>query len=160
MTMAEPKIHTVGVKDVTFGNNVVLVQPSNLYGCELDDDVFVGPFVEIQRGVRIGARTRVQSHSFICEGVSVGSDCFIAHGVTFINDLFQDGAPDRNPEGWKKTTIESHVNIGSGSTILPVAICSHVVIGAGSVVTKDITQPGVYAGNPATFRRALVLCGD
>lgn len=155
MKMAEPKIYTVGIKDVTFGKNVVLVQPSNLYGCELGDDVFVGPFVEIQRGVRIGARTRVQSHSFICEGVSIGEDCFVAHGVTFINDLFQSGAPDRSPSGWKKTSIGSHVNIGSGSTVLPVSICSHVVIGAGSVVTKDICRPGVYAGNPATFRRAI-----
>lgn len=158
--MGEPKLRSVGIVNVSCGDNVLIVQPSNLYDCELGDDVFVGPFVEIQRGVSIGARTRVQSHSFICEGVSIGSDCFIAHGVTFINDLFKDGAPDRSPSGWRTTTIASNVSIGSGATILPVSICGNVVIGAGAVVTKDITRPGIYVGNPAAFLREISAPGQ
>jgi acetyltransferase-like isoleucine patch superfamily enzyme len=153
--MTEPQLHTVSIKDVRCGEDVVIIQPSNLYDCALDDNVFVGPFVEIQRGVSIGARTRIQSHSFICEGVTISSDCFIAHGVTFVNDLFKNGSASQDARDWKKTIIASHVSIGSGATILPVSICSHVVIGAGSVVTKNIAQPGIYAGNPARFIRPL-----
>ena len=148
--------HTAQIKDVTFGANVTVIEPLNLYGCELGDDVFVGPFVEIQRNVSIGARTRVQSHSFICELVTVGRDCFIGHGVMFINDLFKQGGPEKNDPGkWKPTHIGDHVSIGSNVTILPVHICDHTVIGAGSVVTKNITEPGVYVGNPARKIRDL-----
>jgi acetyltransferase-like isoleucine patch superfamily enzyme len=147
--------HLVGIKeDVVFGINVTVVEPSNLYGCHLGDHVFIGPFVEIQNGVTIGRRTRIQSHSFVCELVTIGSDCRIAHGVMFINDLFSDGKPamgDRTR--WRTTTIGDRVMIGSNATILPVMICNHVVIGAGSVVTKDITEPGIYAGNPAQLIR-------
>ena len=118
--------------------------------------MFVGPFVEIQRGVKIGARTRIQSHTFICELVTIGEDCFIAHGVMFINDLFETGGPaKRRQELWKKTQIGNRVSIGSNATILPVTICDDVVIGAGAVVTKDIDKPGIYAGNPARLLRAL-----
>ncbi len=137
------------VRDVAVGEGVTVVQPVNLYECSLADGVFVGPFVEIQKGVRIGRRTRVQSHSFICELVTVGEDCFIGHGVMFINDLFRDGGPSKTSAGWQRTEIADRVSIGSNSTILPVRICSDVVIGAGSVVTKNIDSPGVYAGNPA-----------
>jgi acetyltransferase-like isoleucine patch superfamily enzyme len=148
MTLSENKC--VGVKDVSFGKNVSIIQPCNLYQCFIGDDVFIGPFVEIQKGVRIGSRTRVQSHSFICELVTIGSDCVIAHGVMFINDLFRQGSPAKgNKELWKSTTIGSNVYIGSNATILPVNICNQVVIGAGSVVTKDILESGIYAGNPA-----------
>ena len=148
--MTDPKILPSGIKDVTFGENVQLIEPCNVYGCELGNDVFVGPFVEIQKGVRIGERTRIQSHSFICEFVAIGSDSVIAHGVMFINDLFRIGGPARgNQEYWASTDIGNHVSIGSNATILPVYVCDYVVIGAGSVVTKDITEPGIYAGNPA-----------
>ena len=148
--MAEPNIILSGIKDVTCGENVRLVEPCNVYGCELGDDVFVGPYVEIQKGVRIGARTRIQSHSFICELVTIGSDNVIAHGVMFINDLYRIGGPAKgNQELWACTQIGNNVSIGSNATILPVNICDHVVIGAGSVITKDITEPGIYAGNPA-----------
>lgn len=147
---------STGIKDVSFGKGVTVVEPSNLYGCSLADDVFVGPFVEIQKRVTIGARTKVQSHSFICELVSIGADCFIGHGVMFVNDLFTEGGPARGNQGlWKSTQIGNQVSIGSNATILPVKICDHVVIGAGSVVTKDIKDSGIYAGNPARLIRKL-----
>jgi acetyltransferase-like isoleucine patch superfamily enzyme len=146
----------VGIKDVTMGQQVVIVQPSNLYGCTLGNHVFVGPFVEIQRNVSIGARTRVQSHSFICELVSIGEDCFIGHGVMFINDTFEEGGPAGGDQSkWKRTHIGNRVSIGSNATILPVSIADGTVIGAGAVVTKDITIPGIYAGNPARKIRNL-----
>jgi len=152
--MNQPILHNSQVKDVVFGKNVKLVQPSNLYGCTIGDDCFVGPFVEIQKNVIIGKATKIQSHSFICEMVKIGDDCFIGHGVMFINDAFASGEPARGDQTkWKKTEIGDHVYIGSNATILPVSICSQVVIGAGAVVTKDITQPGIYAGNPAKFIR-------
>lgn len=148
--MTKPTFKTIGIRDVRFGDNVTVVEPCNLYGCEIRDEVFVGPFVEIQKNVIVGKRTRVQSHSFICELVTIGDDCFIGHGVMFINDLFTNGGPARgNQSHWKSTNIGNHVSIGSNATILPVDICEHVVIGAGSVVTKNITEPGVYVGNPA-----------
>jgi len=136
--------------DVQFGLNVKVVEPVNLYGCTIGENCFIGPFTEIQKGVRIGENTKIQSHSFICELVTIGHDCFIGHGVMFINDVFKEGGPaggDKNK--WLETNIGNHVSIGSNATLLPVSICDHVVIGAGSVVTKDITVPGTYAGNPA-----------
>src|SRR5262245_44413115 len=137
-------------EDVVFGEGVKVVAPVNLYGCQIGDGCFIGPFVEVQKDVTIGARTKVQSHSFICELVTIGSDCFVGHGVMFVNDLFEDGGPARGDKSkWKSTVIGNDVSIGSNATILPVSICDRVVIGAGSVVTKNISKPGVYAGNPA-----------
>jgi acetyltransferase-like isoleucine patch superfamily enzyme len=145
-----PDIHHVGIRDVQFGARVKIVEPCNLYGCEIGDDCFVGPFTEIQKTVRIAARTRVQSHAFICELVSIGEDCFVGHGVMFVNDTFSTGGPaGGRKELWRATTIGNRVSIGSGATILPVNICDDVVIGAGAVVTKDIMVAGSYAGNPA-----------
>ena len=147
--MPEPRIFTAQLRDVTTGEDVTVVEPSNLYECTLGDHVFVGPFCEIQKGVSIGARTKVQSHSFICELVSIGEDCFIGHGVMFINDTFSDGGPaGGDASKWKSTCIGNRVSIGSNATMLPVTICDDVVIGAGAVVTKDITEPGTYVGNP------------
>ncbi|MEO6963971.1 MAG: acyltransferase, partial [Puia sp.] len=143
-----------GIADVEFGTDVKIVQPVNLYGCHIGSGCFIGPFTEIQKGVVIGENTRIQSHSFICELVSIGSDCFVGHGVKFINDTFSTGGPaggDKNK--WKSTRIGNHVSIGSNATLLPVNICDQVVIGAGAVVTRDITEPGVYVGNPATLIR-------
>ena len=141
---------SIGVHNVHFGRDVTVVDPVNLYGCKIDDNVSIGPFVEIQKNVEVGKRTKIQSHSFICELVTIGADCFVGHGVMFINDLFSVGMPaNGNKNLWKKTDIRDNVSIGSNATILPVYICSNVVIGAGSVVTKDIMDPGVYAGNPA-----------
>ena len=140
------------IRDVKQDDDVTIMMPSNVYGCELGKSVFVGPFVEIQKHSKIGARTKVQSHTFICEMVSIGQDCFISHGVMFINDTFASGRPaggDRDK--WLSTTIGDRVSIGSNATILPVRICDDVVIGAGSVVTKDILEPGKYAGNPCRY---------
>jgi acetyltransferase-like isoleucine patch superfamily enzyme len=148
--MSEPDITHVGVRDVVFGARVKIVEPCNLYGCEIGDDCFIGPFTEVQKAALIGARTRVQSHVFVCELVTIGEDCFIGHGVMFINDTFATGGPARGRKDlWRATTIGNRVSIGSNATILPVKICDDVVIGAGAVVTKDITISGFYVGNPA-----------
>ncbi|MBW7845360.1 MAG: N-acetyltransferase [Bacteroidia bacterium] len=139
-----------GIQNVEFGKDIIIINPVNLYGCKIGDKTFVGPFVEIQKDVSIGARCKIQSNSFICELVSIGNDCFIGHGVMFINDTFVNGGPARgNKDLWKHTKIGNNVSIGSNATILPITICDNVVIGAGAVVTKNIFEPGVYAGNPA-----------
>jgi len=152
--MNKPTLLSAQIKDVQFGENVKVVEPVNIYGCTIGDNCFVGPFVEIQKTVVIGQRTKVQSHAFICEWVTIGDDCFVGHGVMFINDAFSGGGPARGDKTkWKATKIGNSVSIGSNATILPVSICDQVVIGAGSVVTKDITQPGIYAGNPAKLIR-------
>ena len=154
--MNKPAVHQAQIANVRCGTGVTIVNPSNLYDCTLGDNVFVGPFVEIQKGVTIGANTRIQSHTFVCELVEIGKYCTIAHGVMFINDLFASGGPARgNKQLWKHTIIGDNVSIGSNSTILPVRICDNVVIGAGSVVTKEISHPGIYAGNPARLLRRL-----
>jgi acetyltransferase-like isoleucine patch superfamily enzyme len=151
-----PRLLKSGLVNVTFGTGVTIVEPANLYGCTIGDEVFVGPFVEIQKDVTIGARTRIQSHTFVCELVTIGEDCFIAHGVMFINDLFELGGPAKGRKDlWRSTKVGNNVSIGSNATILPVEICDNVVIGAGSVVTKSITKPGIYAGNPARLMRPL-----
>ena len=146
----------IGIVNVTAGEDVTIVQPANVYGCTLGDQVFIGPFTEVQKNVSIGARTKVQSHTFICEFVTIGEDCFIGHGVMFINDPFLKNGPARGDRDfWRSTQIGSNVSIGSNATIMPVSICDRAVIGAGAVVTKDITEPGVYAGNPARKLRDL-----
>lgn len=138
------------IRDVVAGDGVTVVEPSNLFECTLGDNVFVGPFVEIQRGVSIGARTRVQSHAFICELVTIGEDCFVSHGAMFVNDTFSRGGPARGDRSlWRSTRIGNRVSIGTNATIMPVEICDDVVIGAGAVVTQPIIEPGLYAGVPA-----------
>ena len=137
------------------GKNFKFVEPINIYDCNLGDNVFVGPFVEIGKGVTIKSRTRISSHSFICELVTIGNDCFIGHGVMFTNDLFKNGKLGGNVKNWKKTLIGNKVLIGSNATILPVSIVSGCVIGAGSVVTKNCKIKGIYAGNPAKMIRKL-----
>ena len=120
----------------------------NLYGCHIKEGAFIGPFVEIQSNVIIGDRSRISSHSFVCSGVEIGEDCFIAHGVMFTNDKFTEGRED-----WieRKTKIGNRVRIGSNATILPVSIGDDAVIGAGAVVTKDIPAGTVVKGNPARW---------
>jgi len=146
----------VTVRKVKFGKNVVIINPVNLYACEIGNNCFIGPFVEIQEGVKVGNNCKVQSHSFICEMVTIGDNCFISHGVIFINDKFSKGGPAKGDRDlWKETRVGRNVSIGSNSTILPVKICDNVVIGAGSVVTKDIDIPGIYVGNPAKLKKKL-----
>jgi len=147
--MSTPMIKHSEIRDVKFGENVTVIEPLNLYECMIGDNCFIGPFSEIQKGVRIGNNCKIQSHNFICELVTIGNNCFIGHGVMFINDLMNEGGPAGDKAKWKATKIGDHVSIGSNATVLPVEICDHVVIGAGSVVTKNITVPGNYAGNPA-----------
>jgi acetyltransferase-like isoleucine patch superfamily enzyme len=152
---SSPHLRHIGIVDVNFGSNVVVVQPVNLYGCMIDDESFIGPFVEIQEGATIGKRCRIQSHAFICDLVTIGDDCFISHGAMFINDLFDTGGPAGKRELWRSTKLGNHVSIGTNATVLPVMICDGTIVGAGAVVTKDITEPGFYVGNPARLLRRL-----
>ena len=144
-------------EDVKIGKGVVINEPVNIYGCQLKENVRIGPFVEIQRDVIVGKNSKIQSHSFICELVNIGNNCFIGHGVMFVNDDFKDkyGPAQGDKSLWKDTKIEDNVSIGSNATILPVKICEGSVIGAGSVVTKDIKVKGIYAGNPAKLMRKI-----
>jgi len=121
---------------------------TNLYGCTIGKDVFIGPFVEIQEGAVIGDRTRISSHSFICSGVTIGNDCFVAHGVMFVNDKFTESR-----ENWieRETIVGSNVRIGSNATILPVEIGYGAVIGAGAVVTNNVPSRAIAKGNPARW---------
>ena len=154
--MGTPRIKSAAIRDVQFGDDVTVVEPVNLYECTIGSNTFIGPFVEIQKNAVIGSRCKIQSHAFICDLVTIGDDCFISHGAMFINDTFSSGGPaggDRSR--WFSTVIGNRVSIGTNATILPVRIVDDVVIGAGSVVTKDILEPGVYAGNPVRKLRGI-----
>jgi acetyltransferase-like isoleucine patch superfamily enzyme len=150
--------------DVILGDNVTLNAFVNLYGCHIGDDTRIGTFVEIQRGVNVGKRCKISSHSFLCEGVTLEDEVFIGHGVTFTNDRYPravtpDGQP-QGPEDW--TCIPTHVargaGIGSGATILcGITIGERALVGAGSVVTRDVPAGAVVAGNPACVMRMLPL---
>lgn len=138
------------IRNVVFGDNISIVEPVNLYGCKLGNNVKIGPFVEIQKDVEIGDNTTISSHSFIPSGVKIGNNTFIAHGVMFTNDVFDS----ESIKEWnlKTTEVGNNVRIGSNSTILPVKIGNNVIIGAGSVVTKDIPDNTVVYGNPARIK--------
>ena len=142
-----------GIKNINLGENVSIVEPANLYGCTIGDNVKIGPFVEIQKDVTIGENSIVSSHSFICSGITIGKNTFIGHGVMFTNDTFDSDLI----ENWqlKETIVGDRVRIGSNSTILPVKIGNNVIIGAGSVVTKDIHDNCVAYDNPAKIKKKL-----
>jgi acetyltransferase-like isoleucine patch superfamily enzyme len=137
---------TIITVNVTTGKNVRISPFVNLYGCILEDEVFIGPYVEIQKNVLIKRGTRISSHSFICSGVTIGENCFIGHGVMFTNDKFTE---NRNEWIERHTVVGNNVRIGSNSTILPVNIGDNSIIGAGSVVTKDVYSNLIVKGNPA-----------
>jgi len=136
------------IKDVKLGKNVKIPYPDlvNLYGCQIGDNCFIGPFVEIQKDVYIGKNCRIQSHSFICSKTKIGNDVFIGHGVVFINDRYP---PRRNPKYWEEVMIEDNVAIGNNATILPCRIERGALVGAGAVVIKDVPAGKVVIGNPA-----------
>ena len=144
------------IRDAEIHETVTIVEPANIYECKIDQDSFVGPFVEIQKEAKVGKRVRIQSHSFICDKVTIGDDVFIGHGVVFVNDKFAGGnRANGDPKKIKTTFVDNGVLIGSNSTILPVRICTGAVIGAGSVVVKNISKPGIYAGNPARLIKEI-----
>ncbi|HEY1787175.1 MAG TPA: acyltransferase [Verrucomicrobiae bacterium] len=148
--------------NVKLGRNVRLFGFANLYGCELGDDVKVGPFVEIQKGVKIGNRCKISSHSFLCEGVVLEDDVFIGHNVTFTNDRFPratNGTGQLQSEAdWQclPTIVKRGASIGSGVTLLcGITVGENALIGAGSVVLRDVPPDTVVAGNPAKTIRSL-----
>tara|TARA_X000001036_G_scaffold434482_1_gene473919 strand:+ start:439 stop:978 length:540 start_codon:yes stop_codon:yes gene_type:complete len=140
-------------KNVQVGERTIIWDFVNLYDCRIGEDCMIGTFVEIQKGVQIGNRSRIQSHAFLCELVEIGNDCFISHGVMFINDTFQRGGPGGSRNFWKPTIIADKVSIGSNATIMPVNIGKGAVVGAGAVVTYDVPENAIVAGNPAKILR-------
>jgi len=133
-------------RDCKIGEGTKIMGFTNLYECEIGKNCFIGPFVEIQKGAKIGDNSRISSHTFICEGVEIGNQTFVAHGVMFTNDKYTE-----NRDDWvlRKTIVGNNVRIGSNATILPVTIGDNAVIGAGSVVTKDVSMGEIVYGNPA-----------
>jgi acetyltransferase-like isoleucine patch superfamily enzyme len=147
------------IADVTFGEGVVVHAFTNLYGCEIGDETRIGTFVEIQRGASIGARCKIQSHTFICDGVAIGDEVFVGHGVVFINDLHPRAAADSGrllaEEDWElvRTVVGDRASSGSGAVILGgITIGTGALVGAGAVVTRDVAPGAVVVGNPARAR--------
>jgi acetyltransferase-like isoleucine patch superfamily enzyme len=141
--MSESKIH----------ETAKVIHPCNLYGCKICEGVFIGPFVEIQKNVTVGKNSRISSHSFICEGVDIGENVFVGHGVMFINDLFD--SPTIQNWVMRNTRIGNNVRIGSNATILPVTIGDNSIVGAGCVVTKDVPPNSVVVGNPSKIIKTI-----
>lgn len=144
------------------GENVKLSQFINLYGCEIGDETKIGAFVEIQKNAKIGKNCKISSHTFICEGVTIEDNVFIGHGVTFINDTYPRATTEngalQTEKDWKvePTLIKKGASIGSGATVLcNVVIGEYAIVGAGSVVTKNVPDYAIVAGNPARTRRLI-----
>jgi len=148
--------------DVRLGAGVMLGRFINLYGCTIGDETKIGAFVEVQKGASIGRRCKISSHTFVCEGVSIGDGVFVGHGVVFINDSYPRATTPngslQTASDWavEPTTVGSGASIGSGATILSkVVIGEHAIVGAGSVVTHDVPPFAIVAGNPARILRVL-----
>jgi acetyltransferase-like isoleucine patch superfamily enzyme len=147
------------VNGVSFGSGVVVQSFVNLYGCEIGDETRIGPFVEIQRGARVGARCKIQSHTFVCDGVTIEDEVFVGHGVVFVNDkrpaaTTEDGRLQTDAD-WdlQRTVVERRASIGSGAVILGgVRIGAGALVGAGAVVTRDVGPGETVAGVPARVR--------
>ena len=148
--MDYPINDTQMIRDCRIGEGTKIWNFVNMYECEVGRDSMIGTFVEVQGGVKIGDRTRVQSHTFICEMVTIGNDVFVGHGIMFINDTMP---PQTDRNTWRSTTIEDGASIGSNATLLPVVIGKDAVVGAGAVVTRDVPPGAVVAGNPARVLR-------
>jgi UDP-2-acetamido-3-amino-2,3-dideoxy-glucuronate N-acetyltransferase len=165
MSSSEQRFQRIA-PDVKLGQRVKIFEFTNLYGCEIGDDVKIGTFVEVQKGVRVGNRCKISSHSFLCEGVTLEDEVFIGHGVMFINDRYPravnaDGSLQTEAD-WRcvATTVKRGAAIGSGATILcGVVIGERATVGAGSVVTKDVPDGATVAGNPARLLRPAPACG-
>lgn len=160
--VADERVHQAIAEDVLIGRQVRISKFVNLYGCRIGDHSMIGSFVEIQRNVVVGARCKIESHSFLCEGVVLGNGVFVGHGVTFTNDLFPrainaDGSV-RGDDDWEllPTVVKEGASIGSGATILPgVTIGEFSLVGAGSTVVKDVPARTIVAGNPARIIRRI-----
>lgn len=148
--------------DVKIGEGVRIFKFVNLYGCSIGDGSKIGTFVEIQKNASVGKNCKISSHTFICEGVHIGDNVFVGHGVTFVNDMYpratnEDGSPQTEAD-WTlvETFVQKGASIGSGATILGgVTIGERAIIGAGSVVTRDVPAGAIVAGNPAKVLRTL-----
>ena len=144
------------IDDVTFGDDVVVQPFTNLYGCRIGSGTRIGPFVEIQRGATVGARCKIQSHTFVCDGVDIGDEVFVGHGVVFVNDArpratTDDGALQGEGD-WalRRTVVERRASIGSGAVVLGgVRIGEGAMVGAGAVVTRDVSPGDTVVGSPA-----------
>jgi UDP-2-acetamido-3-amino-2,3-dideoxy-glucuronate N-acetyltransferase len=152
---------------VQLGRNVVIQAFVNLYGCIIGDDVRIGTFVEIQKGAVIGNNCKIQSHSFICEGVTIEDEVFVGHNVTFTNDRFPRATNDegllKDQRDWfcEPTLVKRGASIGSGATLLcGITIGERAIVGAGSVVTRDVPAGAVVAGNPARILRKARFCSS
>ena len=144
------------INDVEFGENVVVHPFTNLYGCKIGDNTRIGPYVEIQRGVVIGANCKIQSHTFICDGVTIEDEVFVGHGVVFVNDKHPSATNERGElqttADWKleRTRVERGASIGSGAVVLGgIRIGAGALVGAGAVVSRDVADGAVVAGVPA-----------